>query len=1109
MTEPASPPTPKRRRRRIWLVPLTVVAMVAALAALGWSYRTLVAENIARQALDAAGLGVEIDFHVASLDGGHIRLEDISVGEDGPRARAAEVDFALGDVMSGKVRSIRLIEPELTLAETEDGRVAVAGLPPDFASAGETDAVGSATFPQLPDIAQIEIDNGQIRIETQDASAVGVLDATVARRADGGFAGALSLALADPNGRQATIVAKDVAIDYAADAIVGKGPISVFVADVMADGVANVELWLEGEAKPTGALAAALLVVNGSGAFGEDVSFGGATGRIVFDQGVEGPAKTEVDLNFRKLKGPSTSLAFAALSASLEGHACEMLFDAIGPSGYLAVDLLAPEGIGPVSVSVNGEIDGEAISALIPPLDAKGRTRFDINVEIALASLMIDPDARYVTGEAELILEMPELAIEGFAKNGTAFGQLDLAISGGAVTVTSPGVAVGGVSLPDALLATLPLDVRRAFSDPAFVRFGGPGLATTAITLSQRESGRLSAVGTIGLGVSNPNLAIFVEGDAAIGASPDGQIEFVESELLNVRVVDAAFGPATVGGSIELTNLSGSRTSYTADAKVEAQAKVVDGGFVVENAEIDFAGPLEITSARAILEPKAGGGILLSGYSGPQFSAPGPLKLTLTDRGARSIVYDRTQDTIDAALNFRGFKTVAFLNSEDGKSGEVDLTLGGFGAAVSQEGVVLTLDGASARIPAFDIALDGADGRIAFGGEETQTGRLTIEQIRHLGDPPLIRPLSLRMDVAGKGDQLNFEGRLIAAGGRARLNVAGRHNLATGEGGADIELPPIVFAPGVLQPQDFIPPLFRVLLETVGEIGAEAAVAWNTDGLTQERGRIDVAIDKLRTSEITIDQMTGSFELDGLAPPSTDGPQRLRIGALDVGVPLTSGALEIDVLSPEKIEVRIDEFGLFGGLIKSKVIEIDPTKQTFRTTLEVSGIDLSSILAFAEFGELSATGALEGVLPFTYANGEIKIDDGLIKTASGGGELRYRPKAIDTALSEVDRSSELALKAISHFAYDEISIRINEIAGEELRLDIFIGGRSLDLFEGVPFEFNIAIEGPIRQIIQDSLSPVDLPAEVQELIDQGQVVVDQPDPEKAPAFPPSDIEPAD
>ncbi|MGZ0187623.1 MAG: intermembrane phospholipid transport protein YdbH family protein, partial [Alphaproteobacteria bacterium] len=380
---------------------------------------------------------------------------------------------------------------------------------------------------------------------------------------------------------------------------------------------------------------------------------------------------------------------------------------------------------------------------------------------------------------------------------------------------------------------------------------------------------------------------------------------------------------------------------------------------------------------------------------------------------------------------------------------------------------------------------------IALGAKSAQSGRLTIGRIRHLGDEPLIRPLSLQLDVKGQGDRLTFDGALKAAGDRAQLQVQGRHNLGSGIGEATLKMAPVVFAPGVLQPRDFVPALYRSILETLGEVAADAKVAWGPDGLTSENAALRLSIDKVSTGEIVVDRLATTFRLDKLLPPRTAGPQRIRIGRLDVGVPLARGVLDVNIISPNRVEIDIDRFDLFGGFIKSQRLVIDPTSNNFDAVLQVEGIDFARILAFAEFGELTATGRLEGRIPIHYKNGDLRVTDGLLKTSSGGGVLQYRPKGIDEALKKADRSTSLAIRALANFAYEEISVRINEVEAEEVRLDIFIKGKSLDVFDGVPFEFNIVIEGPLRQIVQESLAAPVLPPDIQDLVDRGKAI-DQP-----------------
>jgi hypothetical protein len=712
-----------------------------------------------------------------------------------------------------------------------------------------------------------------------------------------------------------------------------------------------------------------------------------------------------------------------------------------------------------------------ALAAIAAPVsDIAGRVRFDANLTAPVSVLRADLGIHQLSGAAALVFEIQNANLAGLAPEGSAFGQLDLGISGGGVTVTSPGLRLGGIKLPVPILASLPIDFRRAFDDSAFLRFGEEGLAKTVVTVSQRPEGGFAAVGQLGLALSNPNLALFVEGDGAAATTANGALEHVESERLTVRVVDAQLGPATVSGNVELAGLSGAGERFSADAKVSLGARMRVGGYQIKRAEVDLAGPLDVGPGAAVLAPRAGGRIRINGFSGPLLKVLDLIRLTLTKRGSWRIVYDRLQDQLRLALKFRGFQSRGVMNAAVGGGSRINLALGAAGVRVDQDGEVLTLSGASARFPDAQMAVEGVDARISLGAESAQSGRLTISRIRHLGDEPLIRPLSLQLDVKGKGDRLAFDGALKAAGDRAQLQVKGRHNIATGIGEATLMMALVVCAPGVLQPRDFVPALYRAILETLSEVAADAKVAWGPDGLTSDNA---------------------AFRLDQLLPPRTAGPQRIRIGRLDVGVPLVRGVLDVNIISPKRVEIDIDRFDLFGGFTKSQRLVIDPTSNNFDAVLQVEGIDFARILAFAEFGELTATGRLEGRTPLHYKNCDLRLTDGLLKTSSGGGVLQYRPKEINEALKKADRSTGLAIRVLANFAYEEISVRINEVEAEEVRLDIFIKGKSLDVFDGVSFEFNIVIEGPLRQIIQESLAAPVLPPEIQDLVDRGKAI-DQP-----------------
>ncbi len=1058
-------------------------------------FRIQVAERAARVALGAMGADA-VTFRVVGIEANGLTLADVEYGTGGPSALRVEIVYSAGALARGRIESLRIVEPSLTLTESADGGIAVQGLPDpaggDADDAQPGDASTPRTFAAIPNIGRIEIVDGHVSIDLAAIQADMAYSGTLTQSDAGGHVATLSGTIFDTAARKAAFEAEALEIALAPDRLTAKGYVSIVAEDAATAAAGSARAWLDLEATPDSAVAATAIVVEGNGQMGAVAGFSDVRGKVDVEIAADGAVAALSDLNIIDVQAPPAQIALLALAADVRHGAVAASLDAVGDSGSAALTLDIPQGQAHGSLSAIGEVDAALASAIDPSMSARGRVRFDIEASASLADMMADPDLRHVTATASFTAEAPSLTVPPFVDNGSAFGEALLTLSQGALTLTSPGLVIGGVALPPESLAALPPDISRAFRETAFLRLGGAGLSDTEITMALRPDGGANAIGTLGLGLSNPNLALFLDGDATLGLDAEGAIEFLASDRMALRMVDAALGPARVSGQVTLEGLEGAGDRFTAMAEVALSASATAGGYRIDRAEVDLAGPLDITPAAVTMTPNAGGRIQVVGVSGLLVRLLDPLRLTLTADGARSLVYDRARDFLDVDLKFRGFKTRGLLQP-GGDAAAFDLALGGAAATVNPDGATIVLSGAAAAFPAYGLALDGGDARISFGGVQAKTGRLTIERIRHIADPPEFEPMRLTLDVTGRGDRLTFAGALIAARDRARLKVNGVHDLASGLGGATFGLGPVVFAPGVLQPRDFAANVTRDIREATGETELSAHIAWTPKGLSDESAKARIAIDKVRTDDITIEAATSDFALSGLFPPRTAGPQRILIGRLDVGVPLTRGILNVNVLSPERIEIEIEQFELFGGDIQAQNILIEPNRQSFATTLSVSGIDLASILAFAEFGELSATGTLAGTIPLRYANGELRVEGGLLETV-GGGVLKYRPRALDEALKSADRSTGIAIRALANFAYETIRIHINEIEAEQLRLEIFIKGKSLDVFGGLPIEFNIVIEGPIRQIIQDSFAAPELPPEFKALIKAPDLLPSPPPP---------------
>ena len=1086
-TDPAAA---KRRRWPYVLLALVVLLVIAA--ALTWRFRVDVAEMAAEQSLRFMGVD-GVAFDIAEVEADRVRLENLRIGEDGPSAEAATLTFSPGGLMNRELRALRLVRPSITVIEAPGSEVSIQGMP-GFGGRGNTTQAPSSSatenaFPTLPDLEQLEVIDGAIRVETSAVTASGNFEALATRTAPNTFTARLNAYLADTDRRAINVSAPALSIDYVPNQVHAQGETRLSIEVPELKLAANLRLWLDHKMTPAGFSDTTSIITNADAIADGLTAIQDMRGRVTTKLRPDSPPSVQTDLQISNIKAGPVSADIVSVSGKFSHGAASLSVDGVGEFGFLGLTADMAQDRRFAVLGMNGDINAALASLLLPDLQAEGQVLFnmDLTAPIATVTSGADPSETMSQsgGRAEIKLDVPQLSFSNLVQNGSARGQIDLALAGTGATLTSPGLTIGGVQVPPDIMAGLPPDIRRAFKEPAFLRMGGPGLNGTAITVSQDSSGGFAATGKLGLGLSNPKIALFLEGDAAMLLTAEGRVQELDSQEMTLRLVDGAFGPAIVSGRVDLLNVKGAGETLSADSKLSLRATGKVGGYAVKSADIDVSGPLNLTPERAMIAPSPGGRIQVRGFTGPMLTVLDPVRLTLTKARQRRIIYERAKNRLDLNLSFAGFKTRALLNSEDPNT-PFTLALGGASVAISPAGVDMALQDASGVLPAYELAVENVDARVRLGALAPQNGRLTVGRIRHTAAEPAFAPLSLNVGLKGRGETVRFSGALKAASEKATLAINGAHNLASGAGNARFQLGPVVFAPGVVQPQDFAPHLYRLLLETIGQIASSAQVAWGPEGLRSQTGEATLSIDKLRTGEATVEQAEATVAFSTLFPPKTAGPQRIRIGRLDIGVPLTHGILLLDIKSPTQVDVDIERFELFGGLISSQKLSIDPTAQEFDAVLQVTNIDLASILAFAEFGELSATGTLEGVIPISYRNGELTVRDGLLRTGATGGVLKYKPRAVDKALKNANEGAGLAVKALSNFAYDEISIRINEIEAEDLRLDIKITGKSVELYGGLPFEFNIKVEGPIRQIIQENLAPPQLPPDVQNLIERSQ-----------------------
>ncbi|MGY8959965.1 MAG: intermembrane phospholipid transport protein YdbH family protein, partial [Alphaproteobacteria bacterium] len=268
--------------------------------------------------------------------------------------------------------------------------------------------------------------------------------------------------------------------------------------------------------------------------------------------------------------------------------------------------------------------------------------------------------------------------------------------------------------------------------------------------------------------------------------------------------------------------------------------------------------------------------------------------------------------------------------------------------------------------------------------------------------------------------------------------------------------------------------LHNVFREVDGDIDVTARFKWR-DSVFSSDGDAIIAVRKLVTNEYTVTNAATNITLDSLVPLSTPPEQVVEIGILDIGVPITDGRVVLELKKDGAVRAGLEKFNLFGGRIETRPFTLPQDYNNFTIPLAVTGVQLDELLNIAKFGDLTATGALDGLLPLTIADGEVAVLGGVLETTKPG-TIQYRPKEVGDAISDVNEGAALLLDIVKDFKYNKIQVTLDETEFEEIALGFGIEGYNEAVYGGLPVKLNVNLSGPLRKILQRGYETFTTPA---------------------------------
>lgn len=358
-------------------------------------------------------------------------------------------------------------------------------------------------------------------------------------------------------------------------------------------------------------------------------------------------------------------------------------------------------------------------------------------------------------------------------------------------------------------------------------------------------------------------------------------------------------------------------------------------------------------------------------------------------------------------------------------------------------------------------------------------GRLTVDGAMRASDAvggddgtPRFEPMIVRdVDFALEGDTIDADGVLVEPRSARDIGtVVIAHRLSSGTGTADLAFPSLTFDRG-FQPARLTRRALGVVANVRGVVTGEGQIRWTKDGVASDgvfrTANLDFAAPfgpvKGFATEVRFTDLLGLVSAPG---------QRATLASVNPGIEVTDGAVAYQLLPEGRIGVEGAEWPFVGGTLALRPTVLDFGEGKAKTlTFDIRGFDAARFISQFEIPNVTARGIFDGQMPMVFDQSGGRVDNGLLISRPPGGEISYNgefPK-------DMGFVQKLALGVVKSIEFEKLSIGIDgPLDGEmvsDIRFEGLAQGPSADrnfltrAIAKIPFELNIKLTGPFRQLI--------------------------------------------
>jgi hypothetical protein len=287
---------------------------------------------------------------------------------------------------------------------------------------------------------------------------------------------------------------------------------------------------------------------------------------------------------------------------------------------------------------------------------------------------------------------------------------------------------------------------------------------------------------------------------------------------------------------------------------------------------------------------------------------------------------------------------------------------------------------------------------------------------------------------------------LAAPSGPALGEVAFRHDIASGEGAAEVNAPAVAFAREGFQPI-MISPLARAAAEAEGTVTFQGQLRWTRSGLTSA-GRLRTDDFAFATPAGDAHGLAADIAFTSLNPLTTAPNQVVRIARLDALTPITEITATF-TLAGDRLEIASA-----AGAAANGRLTLEPTTATLGEdgrmagAVVLSGVDLGEVIATSTLADsVKLDAVVDGRLPFQAGEGVLRFEGGHL-AAIKPGRISISRKALSgmqtstpTDPGQANAVQDFAYQAMENLAFQSLSAEVASRPEGRLGVIFQIAGR--------------------------------------------------------------------